>query len=49
MRSETKPVTSEDKKLSKKHLKDSIRFNKDHAQEHLKLMKKDEKLLRKRK
>lgn len=48
-RSNKKPVTKRDKQLSIKHLNDSIAFNKDHAKEHIKNMKEDMKLLKKRK
>lgn len=47
-RSEEKPVTKRDHKLSIKHLKDSIQFNKDHAKEHIKHMKEDKKLIKER-
>lgn len=46
-RSKTPPVTARNKRLSEKHLKDSIKFNKDHAKEHLKQMKEDRKQLKK--
>lgn len=39
------PPTAEDKKLSKKHLKASVKFNKEHIKDHLKAAKKAEKLL----
>lgn len=47
-RSTTKPVTAADAKLSYKHLKESVKFNKDHAKEHLKQAKEDYKLIKDR-
>ena len=40
-RSEEKPVTKKDHKLSIKHLKDSIDFNKNHYKEHEEVLGKD--------
>ena len=45
-RSNLKPVTPADRRLSEKHLRESIKFNKDHAKEHAKQMKADAKLLK---
>lgn len=39
------PKTPADAKLSKKHLKESIKFNKSHAKDHLKAANKAAKLL----
>lgn len=38
-RSSVKPVTKEDKKLSIKHLKETVKFNKKHAKDHQKAIK----------
>lgn len=37
--SSVKPKSEADRKLSKKHLKESIKFNKAHAKDHLKAAK----------
>ena len=41
-RSSKEPATSMDKKLSQKHLEDSVEFNERHARDHAKLLKEDE-------
>lgn len=41
-RSSKQPTTELDKKLSEKHLKDSIKFNEHHARDHKELLKHDE-------
>lgn len=43
----TRPVTAGDKKLSAKHLKESISYNLHHAEEHEVQAKKSEALLKK--
>lgn len=40
-RSSATAVTEEDKELSVKHLKDSVKFNEDHAKDHAKLEAKE--------
>jgi hypothetical protein len=39
------PKTKEDLKLSKRHLKERVKFNEGHAKDHLKAAKKARKLL----
>jgi hypothetical protein len=41
-RSPAKPATAKDKALGIKHLKDSVRYNKSHASDHLKAAKEDQ-------
>ena len=47
-RSKVKPATAADHKLSVKHLEDSVKFNADHAKEHVEALKDDKKLLKAR-
>lgn len=46
-RSSHQPVTASNQALSKKHLRESIAFNKAHADDHVKAMKEDAKALKK--
>lgn len=48
-RSSAEPVSPKDKKLSKKHLADSVEFNMRHARDHEKLEREDMKEMRKAK
>ncbi len=48
-RSSIKPVTEDDKKMSKKHLEGSIKYNESHIKDHKKQIEDDRKLLGKRK
>jgi hypothetical protein len=41
-RSNVKPATAKDKALAMKHLKESIRYNKSHAADHMKAAKQDQ-------
>lgn len=44
-----KPTTPKDKALSKRHLKESVKFNKAHAKDHEKAAKEAARELKKRK
>jgi hypothetical protein len=44
-RSKVPPATAQDKALSQRHLKQSIRYNESHAREHTSLAKADRKKL----
>lgn len=44
----SKPGTMDDYKMSARHLKDSIEYNKRHLEEHTKAMKESYKLLKER-
>ena len=44
-RNPARPVTPADKKMSAKHMRESIKFNKKHAAEHLKAAKVSQKML----
>ena len=47
-RNPAKPVTARDKAMSKRHLRESIRYNEAHARDHMKAAQADKKLLKKR-
>jgi hypothetical protein len=46
-RSSKKPVSARDKAMSKKHLRESIKFNESHAKEHMTAARQDRAKLRK--
>lgn len=46
-RSKVQPATPRSKALAKRHLSDSIKYNKSHMEDHAKAMKEDAKALKK--